>query len=609
MSKSYLVRVEGTNLGSVLADTQDLSTVRGASLALLDIIGAIGGDLRRQADADPVTEITSGASVGLWQVDTDQATIDKIVDALRSRLADGDDEDALWRAVRHMTFTVEAVRQSEDFAADREKIIALGRFRQMQSPTVRVPDPGAVVPDIWPVLDVKAPARAAAKTVEKRLRAACELDLVRPIRSDEPERIHGESKFVSQAVLDRRAYGVMAKHAFYQRQLGTDYDTLPRDLFADPQRTHPFALNMASIAEGTAFSQVKLKAALQDKVAVFYADGNKFGNIQRKIVEDPTATDLGATAIDRQRRFDNDIKALRRGFLKALLELMVSEGGFGRPDAGEESEREALKTRRIDNLPDIITDRVIRLETLLWGGDELMFVMPARLGFDVAELFFRLTEGRDPTTGEQTGEPWRIHGEQLFHAAGLVFCHCDAPISGIRALAENLANACKRDDTGLGRSANGLAVLTLESFDHLGGDLQRFWEMRLPKNTEPRDMMLTPALLESLRDTARLLRDPEKGIARRRLRRMALTLHADAEGAETYEKALSDLERDYRDVVATVKNLSATLLHSHRGPTPEADANGVDQRTDSIKPVVWLMLEELWDYFEVADMAVAGSRG
>ena len=63
----------------------------------------------------------------------------------------------------------------------------------------------------------------------------------------------------------------------------------------------------------------------------------------------------------------------------------------------------------------------LRLEVLLWGGDEFTLVVPAWKGLEVLERFFqiaaRLEFGSDvPMT----------------HRAAVIFCHHNAPILQIR---------------------------------------------------------------------------------------------------------------------------------------------------------------------------------
>ena len=87
---------------------------------------------------------------------------------------------------------------------------------------------------------------------------------------------------------------------------------------------------------------------------------------------------------------------------------------------------------------------------LLWGGDELMFVMPSWLAFAVVEEFFAAT--RD----------WSIDGHRLTHTLGLVICHYKTPIRQARALAHKIADEIKERSTTIG-SGNAVGIEIFES--------------------------------------------------------------------------------------------------------------------------------------------------
>src|SRR5438046_1029460 len=61
MSRYYL-RVEAVNLTNFIADTQDLSTIRGGSLLLLNAVDV----LPRKVDGVELVPLSTGASAGLY---------------------------------------------------------------------------------------------------------------------------------------------------------------------------------------------------------------------------------------------------------------------------------------------------------------------------------------------------------------------------------------------------------------------------------------------------------------------------------------------------------------------------------------------------------------
>ena len=130
---------------------------------------------------------------------------------------------------------------------------------------------------------------------------------------------------------------------------------------------------------------------------------------------------------------------------------------------------------------------MFRLETLLWGGDEIIWVVPAWKGWELLQFFF--TEFRYPASAPLT------------FSAGLVFCHKKAPIHTIRSLAGKLVSHLK------GRSENRFLYRVLESFDHIAEIDPGFL---LPADLMPQITYAIPALREcvSRKKLHRLLKDP-----------------------------------------------------------------------------------------------------
>ena len=74
-----------------------------------------------------------------------------------------------------------------------------------------------------------------------------------------------------------------------------------------------------------------------------------------------------------------------------------------------------------------------RIETLMWGGDELIWAVPAWCALDAVQFFFdQSADWRDP-----------IRNKRLTHAIGMVLCSHNAPIRGIVQLARELADHAK----------------------------------------------------------------------------------------------------------------------------------------------------------------------
>jgi hypothetical protein len=141
-------------------------------------------------------------------------------------------------------------------------------------------------------------------------------------------------------------------------------------------------------------------------MAVFYADGNSFGAVRQQVgVKD----------------FSQQLKTLRATLLEKLLEWLCRNANHaGHGDFFAISE--AYNGERY---------RGLRFETLLWGGDEVMFVLPSWLALPFAVEFDRLCQG------------WSIGDHTLTHAMGMVIAHHKSPIRQLTALAKALADEAK----------------------------------------------------------------------------------------------------------------------------------------------------------------------
>lgn len=92
-------------------------------------------------------------------------------------------------------------------------------------------------------------------------------------------------------------------------------------------------------------------------MAVIYADGNHFGKKQSALSDSKLL-----------KAWDDALQHSRKAMLKALLEQARIDPLWHENDS---------------------LDAPIRLETLLWGGDELIWVVPAWKGFEAARTVLR----------------------------------------------------------------------------------------------------------------------------------------------------------------------------------------------------------------------------
>jgi hypothetical protein len=224
----FYLRVEGVNLGNFVFDTQDLSTVRGGSLLLLDSME------RLQSSELPASlcPVSTGASSGLFAFDADSRTLAETVrEAVKSFLSRDE-------ALRHATFVVDVLAAQSDFVTTRESLLAANRWRQMKAPSVAVPS-----------LNSKTGVEA------------CDIDHVRPGLEPGPG-----GNPVSRSAYIRREYGREQRQGFYHRETGVD--NLP-----------PFVNDFGELTEDQS------RGNLHHKMAVIYLDGNGFGAIQNELCQ------------------------------------------------------------------------------------------------------------------------------------------------------------------------------------------------------------------------------------------------------------------------------------------------------------------------------------
>lgn len=494
----YYLRIEGVNLDGFVFDTNDLSTVRGGGLLML----ALPEEAKKiLEDLDCVYEVISvGASWGLFKVLVDDHhDINSLPVELNKRLKesefsykDKNGNKKILRPWQHATWVVDAVPDEDDFRSCRDKVHALNRWHQMQSLSLILPGPEPYKDDIKEVV--------------------CGLDFVRPaFQTVNEEGIRAVSRHVS----DRRLYGRKKKQDFYN-----DITGITDCLFT---RT----LSELACHDKAGCSQDVL-GNLDGKMAVIYLDGNSFGKRQQACVSD-----------EEQKKFNDIVKNGQKQFLKELLHEIRDDGLWNNclsDGKGQEEKR-------------------IRIETLLWGGDEIMWVVPAWQGWWLLGYFFKKT-GTDS---------WRFNNEQLTHAAGLVFCHHNAPIHRIKRLAHDLADLAK----SRGKETGYVAYQVLESFDHAGTDLRRFRELRCPPGVVPNDLVLRGEDMPAVRETADSLAGNVE-FSRRKLHQVVHALYnGDRKRADLLEKKANS---------GSLKQLP--LLEQSLGK----------------RPACWVHLLELWDY-------------
>lgn len=206
---------------------------------------------------------------------------------------------------------------------------------------------------------------------------------------------------------------------------------------------------------------------LRNKLAVIYVDGNHFSARQ----------DACRNANELQ-RFDEALRKQREQWLHAFLEKAWGDAEFcltHQPGKGEEP------------------TKILRFELLLWGGDEMLLIVPAWKGLETIADFYRASAG------------WRVSGDaghRLTHAGALVFCNAKTPIDRMAALARELSETVKKQ----GRDEDRFEYLILESVDYPVEPVETFWRATFGAAAETRRALdpagIQPPHLETLRACA-----------------------------------------------------------------------------------------------------------
>jgi hypothetical protein len=460
----FYLRMEAVNIQQFIADCEDLSTVRGGGLLLLD------SPHRLKKKFPLLSPLSVGGSSGLFEFDASTA---EEAGKIRNEAESFFNSDP---QLCHATFIVDITPASGNFLADRETVLAKNRWRQMQSPTVAVPQITAKLP--------------------------CRTDKVRPgdkWENDEP---------MSTSVKARRAYGKEQKQAFYSQQTGLE---CPR-----------FVNNFDELTSDSS------RGNLHHKMAVIHLDGNGFGKLQNELCDSP----------QKQRAFDQDLRKLRRGLLEQLL-----KESFG----GDEW---------------TTADGEHRIETLLWGGDEIVWVVPAWVGLPVLDFFFKHSAKWRFPENEAGSRP-------LTHAGAVVFCHHNAPVHRITALAKSLTELAK--DLVDHGPENVALYQILESFDDIGRDLEDFAHERLPEMCPASSLLLRGGAIGSMIEDCKTLK---QDVPRNKVHDIAhaLMLQETAEGKRLAEVALRHGPQGAQEKFHA---LAAKLGGEH---------------------MAWVHLAELWDY-------------
>ncbi|MEW6127212.1 MAG: hypothetical protein AB1757_09250 [Acidobacteriota bacterium] len=389
----------------------------------------------------------------------------------------------------------------------------------------------------------------------------CVVDKLRPAKAK--RKFKDDIKDVSTSVAARRDYGFAEKQTFIK----TELDHIRKDHLVK----YNFAWDFDQITRDGS------KGNLNQKMAVIYFDGNGFSGIQSGLANQ---TEL--------KKFDGKIKEYRREWLASLVEQMNNE----------EDWQVEVENERTKNLEDHY-----RMEVLLWGGDDSYIVVPAWKGWETLADFFATSKGWENPANPK---------EKLKHAAGIAFCHHNAPIRRIKDLVKELCEKkakCNRDK-------NQFVYEILESFDHIGKSLDSYLETRCPFQQDGTRkgineslildgaMMqaVNPAMMQQLKDT----------LPRRKLVKLVQIL-LNGDSLPDIGKPLQDLlvacnsllpkDGEGRIVASQETDNLKMFISALRGDADvwmklieNPDDKDLVKKSDDANPVWWIHINALWDY-------------
>jgi hypothetical protein len=415
-----LIKVEAVNIYATLNLSDNLSVYRGASLTLREVMFVLLDEFN-QADTK-LTALSLGASVGLYSCDNPQKAKKDITEFLSTHYLG-------------YTFVISTHENDSCFKQAKEALIQQGRMAQLKQTGISFSN----------LTNTKANTKGNNLGV-------CQLSGL--LVANSSHHIKGEAIGINDVLRQRFDFGKVSRQAFYQRELAQGIKLTANKTLPDKALQTEALKAMASFVQDLNFTHSIEDIAknshsrpLENKVAYIYMDGNKFSKIQQAVVNNA----------DDQYQFDVRMQVYRAEFLYKLLEWAKHDKRF-KTDEG-----------------------TIRLETLLWGGDECLFVMPATVGFEFVYQFF------------DWSKEWTYQGHQLTHSVGLVFCQQSTPVGKMRDLAQSLADDCKEkiirydnnhsikqqanNNTQIIGAKNAFDFMILESIDYPTSSLNAHYDI------------------------------------------------------------------------------------------------------------------------------------
>ncbi|UDM62092.1 hypothetical protein KIJ96_02200 [Pseudoalteromonas piscicida] len=377
----------------------------------------------------------------------------------------------------------------------------------------------------------------------------CQLSHILP--ADTTVNVQGQQDVaVNPFIKSAFEFGKEQKQQFYNNEL---------NIIGATCRITKFAENFEQIALKTKYKM------LEGKLAYVYFDGNKFSRIQNIV----------AQSVEAQIEFDKFLQTKRAQLLEKILEWVAKDADF--------NEHKALGGARF--------------ETLLWGGDECFFVMPASKGFEFIAKVNEWTQN------------WKFKDYPLTHAFGLVFCHMKNLIQKIRALAYELAESVKDN------LVNNAPIPTDEgSRKHIKGLGNGFQYMVLESIDTPEQCLAEHYKICYGHLAPERARHFSQSVASEEIKKLASNLEklGKSQAYQTAKVAISALQ-DKDKLSKQLERMQLVSELSSDGFTHIYDTAGLlllgaklsDSEDHTLKGLLWVLITESWEYLVLSDREVA----
>ena len=335
----------------------------------------------------------------------------------------------------------------------------------------------------------------------------CFLDGVRPA-TKQSITIGGKSQHVSKAVDVRLKKGRELRNQLYEKLLGD-------------KKEIKFTDDLESLA-------------LNDNIAFIHLDGNKFGTIREDYYE----------GVGRDEEFRNFDLAVQECLQKKALEKILH--------IATDPCNTSFRTE----------DGKVRLETLMWGGDEIEWIVPADHALPVLNAFFE----------QAVASPFQSVNDgpiSLTYSAGVVFCKHNIPILQVRRYAEQLCSLAKQNQPINHKADNRFAFINMASFDIVNRDVESF----LKKYHNPatiQDFTITFSEMPTLYDSLSVIK---KWFPKNKLYDIIDALRKPEDIESLKERALMMVNSNQRLAVEIALN---NIIGSH--------------------PNRWMVIGDLWSY-------------